>query len=90
MLETYQGILCDNRIEWSGEAPRHLPPHQGVRVYVTLLDAVPNGGGESQGCRMAAALEKLAAMQRVSAIPDPAAWEREQRQDRPLPGRDAE
>jgi hypothetical protein len=42
----------------------------------------------SDGKAMAKALAKLAASGSVSKISDPSAWQREQRQDRPLPGRD--
>lgn len=90
MLETYQGILRDSHIEWSGDAPARLPADQGVRVHVTLLDRVPADSTETnQGQRMAAALERLAALPALEDISDPSAWERETRQDRPLPGRDA-
>lgn len=41
-----------------------------------------------RGERMAAALDKLAALNAFSDIKDPAAWEREIRQDRPLLGRE--
>lgn len=34
------------------------------------------------------ALKELAAMGGIASIPDPAAWQREIREDRPLPGRD--
>jgi hypothetical protein len=40
-----------------------------------------------RGQRMAAALEQLAAIHALAEITDPAAWERENRQDRALPGR---
>src|SRR5260370_9399232 len=89
MLVTYQGILRNNRIEWSGDGPDKLPADQPLRVHVTLLDQiVPPAPPSEQGQQMAAALEKLAACQAVESIADPAAWEREMRQDRPLPGRD--
>ena len=87
MLETYQGLLRDNRIEWSGDAPKVLLRDQAVRVHVTVLDSVTVPAAE-QGKRMAAALEKLAALNALAGMDDPAAWERETRQDRPLPGRD--
>jgi hypothetical protein len=84
MLETYQGILRDNHIEWVGDAPP-VSEWAGVRVHVTLLDRVPPADAEAtRGQRMAAALEQLAARGGVSSIPDPLAWQREQRQDRPL------
>jgi hypothetical protein len=41
MLETYQGILRNSHIEWSGEAPAQLPSNQGVRVHVTLQERLP-------------------------------------------------
>lgn len=87
MLETYQGILHDNRIEWSGEAPQLPPANQGVRVHVTLLEKVP-APNENQGQRMAAALERLAASRSLAHIANPAAWERATREDRPLPDRE--
>jgi hypothetical protein len=90
MLATYQGILRNNRIEWSGDGPEKLPADQPLRVHVTLLDQIVQATPPSeQGQRMAAALEKLAASQAVESIADPAAWQRETRQDRTLPGRDA-
>ncbi len=88
MLETYQGILRDNHIEWVGDAPA-VPESAGVRVHVTLLDRVPPAEDEAtRGQRMAAALEQLAARGGIASIPDPDAWQREVRQDRPLPGRE--
>jgi len=41
-----------------------------------------------RGRRMADALRKLAAIDAFAEIEDPAAWEREIRRDRPLPGRE--
>jgi hypothetical protein len=79
--------MQDNHIKWSGEAPQLLTPDRAARVHVTLLERVPVPNG-NQGQRMAAALEKLAASQALAYIPDPAAWEREMREDRPLPGRE--
>ncbi len=87
MLETYQGVLRDDRIEWMGEAPKTLGNGNSVRVHVTLLDRVTVPAAE-QGQRMAEALERLSALTEVAAIDDPAAWERELREDRLLPGRD--
>ena len=85
MSTTYTGILRDNQIEWTQPAPPKAPA-EGLRVQVTLLDAVPNSA--SQGQQMAAALARLAANHALASIADPLAWERELRQDRELPGRD--
>jgi len=84
MLNTYKAVLRGNRLEWSDEVPDRLAEDRPVKVSVTILE--DNAG---QGQRMADALEKLAHLNAASAITDPAAWEREQREDRHLPGRDS-
>ena len=56
-----------------------------MRVHITLLDPPPVAG--NRGERMAAALERLAAGSGVAGITDPMEWEREQREERDLPGR---
>ena len=83
MAATYTGILRNNSIEWSPPAPEL--PADGVRVQVTVLDALPV---PEQGQRMAAALDRLAAARALDGIGDPLAWERETRQERELPDRD--
>jgi hypothetical protein len=83
MLPTYPAVLTDDRIEWTGEAPPGLGAR--VRVNITLLD--PPSPTADQGARMAAALELIASRGGLTAITDPLAWEREQREDRALPGR---
>jgi hypothetical protein len=89
MLKTYQGVLDGDRIEWIGEAPPRPPDKSKVRVHVTLLDQVVTDEDEAaRGRRRAEALERLAARGGVASIPDPDAWQREMREDRPLPGRD--
>lgn len=85
MLPTYPAILRDGHIEWSGDAPPGLTAERRVEVLVTLPEAPP--APPDQGRRMAAALEKLFGSE-FSKIPDPVAWQREQRIDRDLPGRD--
>ena len=84
---TYRAILRGDRLEWHGEAPPELAGDCALPVDVTLLSAEPMRAAHA-GERMAAALEKLAASQAVTSIEDPAAWQREVRRDRPLPGRD--
>ncbi len=90
MLETYKAILRGDRLEWSGDAPKRDDAEAGIEVFVTILqsdDVVSNGS--SDGKAMAEALSRLAASGSLSEISDPAAWQREQRRDRPLPDRDA-
>jgi len=88
-LTTYKAILKNNRLEWRGVAPRQLSPDKALEVHVTIPDepTAPSTNG-SQGERMAAALEQLAALGALANIADPAAWEREVRQDRSLPDRE--
>jgi len=84
MVKTYKAILRANRLEWSEEIPERLAEDRPVKVSVTVLE-----GDAGQGDRMAEALEALAHSDAGSRIPDPAAWEREQRDDRHLPGRNS-
>ena len=84
MLPTYQGLLRLDHIEWDREAPP-LPAGHPVRVLVTLLD--PAAPAE-QGQRMAEAMSRLAASRSRNLPDDPEAWQRETREDRPLPERD--
>ena len=90
MLTTYHGILKGDRIQWDQDAPKDLRADQPVQVFVTILEEskLPEMGKRSNGKKMAEALERLAESGNVlSAIPNPVAWEREQRKDRKLPGR---
>ncbi|MEK7830217.1 MAG: hypothetical protein AAB401_03980 [Acidobacteriota bacterium] len=85
MLETYQATLQGNHIEWSGDAPPLALSSEKVSVFVTILDQSKTA---SNGKAMAEALEKLAAAGSLAEITDPIEWQREQRQDRALPGRE--
>lgn len=88
MLQTYKAILRGNRLEWRGDGPEHIDEEQAVEVYVTILkEAATASEISDQGKRMSAALETLAGINALSDISDPSAWQREQRQDRPLPDR---
>ncbi len=90
MLSTYKATLRGNRLEWSGETPKRLPSDKVVAVHVTILDeSVEETTGVSQGQRMAAVLEQLAATGALPELTDPAIWEREIRQDRVLPARES-
>jgi hypothetical protein len=84
MLPTYPAYLRDNRLEWTGESPPATD--RPIPVHVTLL--APNATPIEQGRRMAEALEKLATSA-LAQIEDPQAWEREQREERELPGRES-
>jgi hypothetical protein len=90
MLTTYKAILKNNRLEWRGVTPGQISPDKALEVHVTILDEpdTPSTNG-TQGERMAAALEQLAALGTLAEIADPVAWEREVRQERSLPGRES-
>lgn len=82
MLKTYKAILRANRLEWSEGIPERLAEDRPLKVSVTILEGEP-----AQGRRMAEALEALAGLDASFSIPDSADWEREQREERDLPGR---
>ncbi len=84
---TYKAILRGNRLEWSESAPKRLAEQDPVAVYITILDEkILPQGKTVQGQKMAAPLEALGRLASVR-IADPAAWEKEQRQERELPQR---
>ena len=87
MQKLYKAKLRGDRLEWTSE----VPPLNGGATDV-LVEVLPPGesaqGKRARGARMAAALERIAARGGIQSIPDPAAWQREMREDRPLPGRD--
>ena len=84
MLMTYPATLRDGKIEWGADGP---PPLSAVAVpvHVTLLIA-PRP--ENAGAARLVALQAIAATGGASVFGDPVEWQREQRIDRPLPGRD--
>ncbi len=92
MMPTYKATLRGNRLEWRGDIRKYIPADRAVTVYVTLVDELPVELEEmagKQGAAMAAALTRLAEMDALADISDAAIWEREERQDRELPGRSA-
>jgi hypothetical protein len=89
MLGTYHGILRGSHIEWVGAAPLSTSGESGLRVEITVLEPVLSDAEElARRQRMVAALERLAERGGVASIPDPDAWQREVREDRPLPDRE--
>ncbi len=90
MLHTYKAILRGNRLEWSDTPPDDISTDQPVAVHVTILESVDQAAQiVHPGVAMAAILEQLALAETFAEITDPAAWEREQRQERRLPDRAA-
>jgi hypothetical protein len=87
IAQTYRAVLRGNELEWIDTPPVPAGP---TEVAITLLKPQPASEDERRAQRQmaVAALAELAAAGGISSIPDPAAWEREIRQDRPLPGRE--
>lgn len=79
---TYKAILRGDRIEWIDPPPERKEP---TPVSITLQeDAIRAEGGGA----MAEALRAIAQGGGLSSILDPRAWQREVREDRPMPERD--
>ena len=86
MLPTYRAVLHGDRLEWDDDVPADVRDRQTLSVFVTIL-AQSNDDDATQGRRMADALERLATAGGTPSIGDAADWQRDQREDRPLPGR---
>jgi hypothetical protein len=86
-MEKYVATIHGNVIEWEGDEPDNLNGDNAIKVEVRVID-VGKVLPKSDGKKMAEALQQLAKLGGVKSIPDPLAWQREIRQDRPLPGRD--
>jgi hypothetical protein len=87
IARTYRAVLRGNQVEWIDTPP---DPEGPTPVSITLHIPQPQSDEERRAQRQLAvdALNELAAAGGIASIPDPAAWEREIRQDRPLPGRE--
>lgn len=83
MGKVYKAILRGDRLEWSGERPSP-DLNAEVEVIVSKGEVSPR----ERGRRMAEALAWISALGGVSGISAPDSWERENRRDRPLPGRE--
>lgn len=87
MLPTYRALLNGDHLEWEDDVPEQARGDQSVTVFVTIVgESIPND--VLQGQRMADALGRLAARGGPSGIGDALNLQSEQREDRPLPGRE--
>jgi len=86
MQSTYKATLRGDRIEWGEDVPDQIRGHAGLTVFVTIPNQ-PGIAEDTRGPRMAEALRRLALSGGVPSIADPSKWQREQREDRELPGR---
>jgi len=78
--------LKGNLLEWANEVPTQ--GDRPVRVYVTLQEERSTLSAEFRRQRIVEILEKIAVNNVFADISDPVEWQRDLRQDRPLPGRD--
>ncbi|WP_416669654.1 hypothetical protein [Egbenema bharatensis] len=85
--QIYRAILQGCQITWL-DPPPELPSE--TEVYITIASSPSSKALRGQA--MAAALEKLSQIDPFIDIAlndiDPIGWQRETRQDRPLPGRE--
>ena len=88
MYQTYDAVLHGDTIEWKGERPADLSQNEDIEIEIRIVKTTPLLSKAERGKRMAAALEEIAQRGTFAEITDPAAWEREIRKDRPLPGRE--
>ena len=94
-LETDIEIGADGRVKLLAPLPAWLKPGR-AHVLMTVESAHGQNPPQRQKltatpemiARRAAALEKIRKLNPYRDITDPAAWQREIREDRPLPGRD--
>lgn len=86
MLPTYRAILRGDHLEWEDEVPEQTANGQRLDVFVTIVSGSLTDG-ESRGRRMARALENIAQKGGLATIDDAADWQRDQRDERLLPGR---
>lgn len=78
---TYRAVVAGDRIEWIDGSPG--PGRLEVRV--SLLSPSPGHARRRESA--IAALERLASLGGIGGIDDPAGWQRQLRDERPLPGR---
>ena len=88
MLPTYRAVLENNQLQWLDEEPEGGHLNRPLTVLVTVVEEAREIKGPAQTERIAAILNRLAARNSLSEISDPVAWQRESREDRPLPGRE--
>lgn len=74
----------DHHLHLEMDVPADLPVGE---AELTIL-LTPKRRTKTDSEAVVACLRQLAQRGNLSGIPDPADWQRNQRQDRPLPGRD--
>ena len=85
MKRAYKAVLHNDRVEWLDGAPETDGPLP-VSIIISEKDTI--GSENKEGKSIVELFQALADMGTFADIEDPVAWQREQRKDRPLPGRD--
>ena len=85
MLRTFEALLKGKVLEWTNDDPQQ--GDRPLKVYVTLLEENSSICADIRRQKIVKILEKLAANQTFAEVTDAVAWQREMRQDRPLPSR---
>ena len=86
MLKTYKAVITKDQIQWQDETPAIDNPSS---VIITFLDSASALADEARALKMGEALCDIAARGGLSGVDDASQWQREQRQDRLLPGRES-
>lgn len=84
MIKSYEAIYDNGRLEWLKASPRL----SRARVLVIVDEDDTASVDTPNGPQVAAVLEQLAARNAARAFGDPLAWQRAERAERELPGRD--
>ena len=87
MRRIYKAILRDDRIDWLDGSPETAEP---ISVDIIILDKAKPELSQAKEKTAGELLAVLAEKGTFAEIKDPAAWQREQRKDRPLPYRDTD
>ncbi len=87
--QKHRAYINGDRIRWEGGVPEPVRTSSvEVPVEVRIPEPVEEERGQTQGEVLAALFEELAELDPFRDIEDPAAWQRELREERPLPGRE--
>ncbi len=87
MSQTYRALLQGNQLTWLEEVPVLLTGETAVPVQVLVNMQEIAETEEDRQKRVLLVLTKLAALHAFNDVEDPSAWQREIREDRPLPTR---
>lgn len=86
MVKSFKAILKNNSIQWLDPQPE-IDFDRSVEVQITVSEEHLIPKTQSDGQAMAAALNKIAKNNNFAKI-NSQEWQKEMRQDRPLPNRD--